>query len=107
MTMNVANARLTIAEVIDRVASGREPVVLVRHGKRVAALVSMEDLALLERLQDKADAKAARAALREPGEVPWEQVKKDLGLRGAQQTAGNGKRSAAAAGRKRSRKPAA
>jgi hypothetical protein len=36
----------------------------------------------LERLEDEADVKAARAALREKGAIPWDRVKAELGLRG-------------------------
>jgi prevent-host-death family protein len=82
MTINIVNIRSRFADTINRVAYQGERVVLERRGKGVAALVSMEDLAALERLEDEADAKAARAALREPGEIPWEQVKAELGLRG-------------------------
>ena len=38
-----------------------------RHGKPVAAIVPVEDLDLLERIEDRYDLEAARAALREPG----------------------------------------
>jgi len=40
------------------------------------------DAAELERLEDEADVRAARAALREKGAIPWEQVKAELGLHG-------------------------
>jgi len=51
--------------------------------KDVLALVPMDDLALLEKLEDEADVRAARAALAEierTGEkpIPWEQVKAKL-----------------------------
>ena len=55
----------------------------VSHGKELAALVPMEDLMLLEELEDRLDLEDARAALaeaEEKGTVPWEKVKKDLGL---------------------------
>ena len=60
-----------------------EPSILERNGKDMLALVPMDDLALLEKLEDEADVKAARAALAEierTGEkpIPWEQVKAKL-----------------------------
>jgi prevent-host-death family protein len=83
MTMNLVNIRSKLADTINRVAYQGERVVLERRGKGVAALVSMEDLALLEKLEDEADIKAARAALKEKGEIPWETIKQELGLHGA------------------------
>ena len=65
---------------MNRVAFGAERIVLERRGKDVAALVSMEDLALLDELENKIDLDAARKALRERGSIPWEKVKADLGL---------------------------
>lgn len=54
---------------------------LQKGGKDVAAIVSVEDLELLEELEDRLDVEDARAALREPGpNIPWEKVKRDLGL---------------------------
>ncbi|MGA3068146.1 MAG: type II toxin-antitoxin system prevent-host-death family antitoxin [Tepidisphaeraceae bacterium] len=85
MTINVVKIRSNLADTINRVAYKGERVVLERRGKGVAALVSMEDLALLERLEEEADVKAARKALAEMKRkkqkpVPWQQVKADLGL---------------------------
>ena len=85
MTINVVNIRASLADTINRVAYQGERVVLERRGKNVAALVSMEDLALLEKLEDAADARAARRALAEMKRkkqkpVPWEQVKAELGV---------------------------
>jgi prevent-host-death family protein len=83
MEISILELRAKLAEAINRVAYQGERAVLTRHRKGVAALVSMEDLALLEKLEDEADIKAARAALREGGKpIPWERVKAELGLRG-------------------------
>jgi len=82
MTINIVKVRSRLADTINRVQYQGERVILERRGKGVAAMVSMEDLALLEKLEDEADVKAARLALREKGAIPWEQVKAELGLRG-------------------------
>jgi len=85
MTINVVDIRSNLADTINRVAYQGERVVLRRRGKGVAALVSMQDLALLERLEEEIDAKAARKALSEMKRkkqkpIPWAQVKAQLGL---------------------------
>lgn len=81
----VSKAREDLSEMVNRVAYAGERVVLERHGKKVAALIGIEDLALLERLEDERDLKAARRALaraKARGEKPiaWKKVKKELGL---------------------------
>ena len=79
--MKVADIRNNLADAINRVAYSGERIVLERRGKGVAALVSVEDLALLERLEDEADIKAARKALKEKGRVPLEEVLERLGMK--------------------------
>ena len=77
---SVNDLRNDLAETLNRVAYKGERVVVERRGKGVAALVPVEDLELLLGLEDRIDLVAARKALKEPGRIPWERVKKDLGL---------------------------
>ncbi len=63
--LNASEARSDFADVLNRVAYRGERIVLNRRGKDVAAIVSVEDLKLLEQLEDERDLKAARAALKE------------------------------------------
>ena len=49
-------------------------LVLTRHGEGAVAVVSMDDLALLEQLEDEADLKAALKARKEKGGVPLERI---------------------------------
>lgn len=69
-----------LANIVNRVAFGAERIVLERRRKDVAAIVSMDDLALLDELENRLDLVAVRKALRERGSVPWEKVKADLGI---------------------------
>jgi len=74
-------ARSGLSGLITKVIMERERVIINRYGHEKVALVPIEDLELLERLEDEADVAAAETSLAESGErVPWEQVKKDLGL---------------------------
>lgn len=77
--------RQDFAETLNRVAYGGERVILDRRGKSLAALIPLEDLALLEELEDRQDAEEARKALADAqakGErpIPWTKAKKKLGL---------------------------
>jgi hypothetical protein len=48
----------------------------------MAALVPVEDLALLEELEDRSDVEAARAALAQSKRrIPYEQARRSLGLK--------------------------
>ncbi|MDF1580227.1 MAG: type II toxin-antitoxin system Phd/YefM family antitoxin [Desulfuromonadales bacterium] len=80
-TVTTAEARKKLAEIVNKVAYGKEPVVLTRRGEEIAALISMEELELLELIEDHIDIEDAKEALAEPGEnIPAEKVWQDLGL---------------------------
>jgi prevent-host-death family protein len=81
MEIGVAEIRSNLAEVINRVAYGGERVILQRRGKRVMALMPIEDLELLNELEDKADIKAALKARKEKGGIPLEKIKARLGMK--------------------------
>jgi len=79
----ISEARGEFSDLVNRAAYRHERVLLTRHGKPIAAIISTGDLELLEALEDRDDLEAARAALADPdnhAEIPWEQVKVDLGL---------------------------
>jgi antitoxin Phd len=78
--LSTAEARDQLATIINRVAFGKERVVLTRRGKELAAVVPIEDMKLLMELEDHLDLEATKEALKEEGSIPWEQVKAELGL---------------------------
>ena len=64
-------------------ANKGERFILQRHGKRMAAVVSIRDLAVLRAIEDRFDREAADAALKDVeanGTVSWEELKANLGL---------------------------
>ena len=76
-------ARQNFSELINRVAYGKDRVLLTRRSRPLVAVVPIEDIALLEAMEDRDDLKAARAALREvkrKATIPWTRMKKELGL---------------------------
>jgi prevent-host-death family protein len=81
--VNTVNARAQFSEIINRAAFGKERVTLTRRGKEIVAVVPIEDVKLLEALEDKIDLDEARAALAEAKKkrtVPWDKIKKELGI---------------------------
>jgi len=79
--IGVADIQANLADVINRVAYGGERIVLQRRGKQVLAVVPMEDLALIEEMENRADIRAAMKARKEKGEVPLEKIKARLGMK--------------------------
>ena len=80
-TMSVSEARDRLAEVIDSAKS--EAVVLERYGKAAAVVLSPERYEeLLDAFEEAEDIDAFDAAMAEEGSnIPWEQVRSDLGWR--------------------------
>src|SRR5437762_835362 len=79
--MTLPELRKRFDSVIDRVTRDGERVLVERRGKAIAAIVPIEDLAMIEHFEDRADAKAAKAAIRAGGQpIPWEQARNKLGL---------------------------
>jgi prevent-host-death family protein len=64
--VRISEAREDLAELVNRAGYGGERVQLTRHGRPVAAIISAEDLALLESLEDAADLRAIADALADP-----------------------------------------
>jgi antitoxin (DNA-binding transcriptional repressor) of toxin-antitoxin stability system len=80
--VTTSKARQEFARVLKRVKQSRR-FLLERHDKAVAAIVAVEDLALLEALENRRDLEDARRALAEvaeKGAIPWEQVEAELDL---------------------------
>ena len=74
----ISEARKHLADLGNRVSLRGERLVVERRGKMLFALVPIEDVELLERLEDRLDLDAIRAAKTEPTK-PWAEVKKALG----------------------------
>jgi len=66
LTYTLTNARSRCGELVNRARFGRERIVLTEHGKPVAAIISVEELAELQAAADAADL-AAAATVRSSG----------------------------------------
>lgn len=83
--MAASKARQDFSETLNQVAYKGKRILLHRRGKDVAALVPVEDLALIERIEDRIDLEEAEKILADmesgrANPIPWDQVKKELGL---------------------------
>ena len=81
--VDTTDVRRSFREVLNRVAVGKERLVVTRHGRELMAMVPLEDMQLLEDLEDRMDLEEARAALEEAaaqGTSTWKEVKASLGL---------------------------
>jgi antitoxin Phd len=79
--ISTADARKKFADIVNKVAYGKEPIVLTRRGQEIAALISIEELELLQQIEDYIDIEDAKKALAEPGKnIPAQEVWKQLGI---------------------------
>jgi prevent-host-death family protein len=87
--LTITEAREQFADIVERAQFKKERIVISKRGKEAVAIISVEDLRLLEALEaqeDKEDIEAAEAALKEMQEkgekpIPWEEALKSLGLK--------------------------
>ena len=80
-TISTADARKNFADIVNKVAYGKESVILTRRGQKIAALVSMDELKLLQYIEDHLDIEDAKKSLAEPGEnISAQEVWKQLGV---------------------------
>jgi prevent-host-death family protein len=84
--LNVSKARDEFPELVNRAAYGNERTIVSRRGKDLAAVIPIEDLRLLERLEreemdriDLADARAALKEAEEKGTIPLRDLMRKLG----------------------------
>jgi len=79
--ISTADARKDFANIVNKVAYGKESIVLTRRGQEIAALVSIEELELLQQIEDYIDIEDAKKALEgQEDNIPASEVWKQLGL---------------------------
>ena len=80
--VTATEAREHFADTLNRVSYRGERIVVYRRGgKDVAAVVPMEDLETLQKLEDRFDHDAIQQALAEPGKrLSYRTFRKTLGL---------------------------
>jgi prevent-host-death family protein len=82
--ISIADLRARLGDLVARVSYKHDRVVVTKHGKPVAALISVEDLEFFEKLEDRMDVEAAKRAdaeARKKGTIPLDDALRQLGLR--------------------------
>jgi len=80
LSITITDLRTKIRKLADMVAFKGERIRVERNGETAFVLVSEEDAALLEALEDKRDLKAAKKALKDRYSISLDELEKDLGL---------------------------
>jgi prevent-host-death family protein len=87
-TMTLSEARESFSELVNRVKYTGDRVIISKHGKQAAAVISPEDLALfealIERYENEIDLEEVKRILSEEKRedfIAWETVKAENGLR--------------------------
>ena len=81
--VSAAKIRNDFSDIVNRVAFGKERVIINRRGKNIVAMIPVEDLELLQSLEDKIDLSDARQSLKESrvkGTKSWSKLKAEVGL---------------------------
>ena len=83
--IKTTDVRNNFGAIVDQVAIAKEPVLLTRRGRYLAAIIPMEEFRILERViqkaEDEMDLEFARRYKEEPKDwIPYERIRKELGL---------------------------
>ena len=83
LVIPIAKARILLSELANQAAYGKRRILLTRRGRKIAAIVPIEDVETLEELEDRADTAAIEES-RETGEyeerISLDDLRKRLGL---------------------------
>ena len=86
-TLSCREIKDHMAEILNRVAYNRKRYKITRHNKEMAIIISIEDWEtiekILQKLEDEEDMQEALLALKEiedQGSVPFDEMKKRIGL---------------------------
>lgn len=79
-SLSVAEVREQLADMLNEVKYAKKRTVVTKHGREVAAVVSVEDLQLLERIEDFIDVATALERLTNNPQPPmdWDDALKEL-----------------------------
>jgi prevent-host-death family protein len=64
MIITTDNAKKDFTNLLKKVNQENESIILTQHGKQIAALISIDELNLLQQIEDYIDIQDAKKALR-------------------------------------------
>ena len=76
--ISISKIKSGLSEYVNRAAYAGERIIILSRGKPKAVLISVDDLARLEDLEDALAAAEAMEAYENGDTVSWEQVKAEL-----------------------------
>ena len=79
-TLETISVNEPLGNFLEKLISTKARLSLTYQDKVFLAVVPIEDTYLIEELEDCIDNADADDALKEEGSIPWEQVKKELGI---------------------------
>jgi prevent-host-death family protein len=80
ISVSMTKARRDFTDIANRVMYGDERICIQKNNKAAFAIVPAEDVELLEALEDKIDLEEALKALKKPGAISLNALKKQLGI---------------------------
>ncbi|HEY2933577.1 MAG TPA: type II toxin-antitoxin system Phd/YefM family antitoxin [Acidobacteriota bacterium] len=82
-SISTVRARGEFSTIVNRAAFGKERVILTRRGKKLAAVVPIEDVRLLEELENRLDLGEAARILADRHEtpIPYKRARQRLGMK--------------------------
>lgn len=81
-SINIADAKEEFSELLNRVSHNKERIIITRRDKEVAAIISMDDLRILQASETKTDLDDAMDALKEArqqGCLSLDELKNNIG----------------------------
>jgi len=79
--MTTSEIRRIFTDVVNQVTQTGERVIIRRRDRDIAAIVPIEDLKLIERIEDEIDIAEVKIILADnESPVPWEEAMMELGL---------------------------
>ncbi|MFH0766260.1 MAG: type II toxin-antitoxin system prevent-host-death family antitoxin [Calditrichota bacterium] len=78
--IRTSEIRRIFNDVLDRVSKHGERIIVQRRNEDLAAIVPLEDLKLIERIEDEIDVREAKRILADQtAPVPWAEAMAELG----------------------------
>lgn len=80
VSMEILDNFKELSMLLEKALVTGERVLITRKGKPMGAIVPWDDVEILQALEDMIDGQAAKEALKEPGMLSLDDIKRELGL---------------------------